>query len=682
MSDSTKPSHPLHLGFHIGEHHAAAAAGDAASKGCHHKLHTEVVTTEAAQISAPGHRACPANEGTSLTVTPAHYGSVNDSRSIPIPDVYKYDGGGAGDRSGRSGDANGDLYKYSGPDAKLDPRKSVQENMQAGAIQSKDGGDRPQDHPPLEPGKAPKITVQYQDLDANAHQPKPDFIVHKDGTTTCVHNPEGADGKINNNIVIQVERERGDVDKPTAAQQKALDGLVDYEGKRVADQYGSALPDLALKDGTTVKQVDIDDAQRLVNDKTMRHFGDRIPDGQLAPNAEPVPDIQKEARRTSGQVGRTGGSDGGSSVVPQQQSDDTFNQQAPTGDTPTAAVTDTIGALQGDKTHPYETIHQMNDGTSSVGRYGFNHRNISHWMGGFMPPNIMALLGDPPDWSKLADILAKDPNLMKEFQDSMQQASQNGQVPADFAKQMQDPKNIAGFGNMVEHMDGKGGQPSAGELDKYLPKSTQDGIAQSMVNGYAKEMGMDPNNLKQGDAGKLALSMFLGHAPNEQEQGNPSYRDYMNAAENVNHVAQARQDGTGDVLLHGANGKVAAVAADLKGQSLWGWSGSGARLGCAASVSTVMEKSGFNYIRSASVSGVAEQAESHGWQKTQGLANAQPGDMVYGRIGGDAHIGIVGNNGKLYDNWSSDGRWHEENLSSSYIARHFGRNTYTLHQPA
>jgi hypothetical protein len=303
-------------------------------------------------------------------------------------------------------------------------------------------------------------------------------------------------------------------------------------------------------------------------------------------------------------------------------------------------------------------------------------------MGGLMPPDIMALLGDPPDWSKLADILAKDPNMMKEYQGAMQQAGQNGQLPQDFAKQMQDPKFVSGFGKMVEHMDGKGGQPSAGELDKFMPKATQDGLAKSMVSSYAKEMGMDQNNPKQGDAGKLALAMYLGHAPNEQDQNNPNYRDYMKAADNLNHVAQARQDGTGDVLLHGANGQVAAVAANLQGKQLWTGMMSNGRLGCAASVSYVMEHSGFGYIKSAAVSGVADQAESHGWQKTQGTSNAKPGDMIYGRIGGDAHIGIVGANGKLYDNWSSDGRWHEENLASSYIVRHFGRNTYTLHQPA
>jgi len=682
MSDD-KPHHNL-LHKLIHHTHGDGALGpdggaDKTAEHCHQKLHHEATTTaEAALGPHKQPAACPAD----LTITPAQYGSAPK-------DLYQYSGDGAGAGAGKDAaaghqtDSTRDLYKYSGTnDSKLDPHKSVQEHIQAGAMQFKDAGDKPQDHPPLDANKAPKITVQYKDLDTNAHQPKPDFIVQKDGTITAVHNPEGPDGKINSNVVIEVARDRGDVDKPTPQQQKGLDDLVKYEGQRVEDQYGSALPDVALKDGTHVKQVDIDDSQRLVGDRTMHHLGDRIADSQLAPNAQAVPDVQGEARHTAGQVGRVGGSDGGSSVVPRQQSDDTFNQQPSTGDTPTSAIADTIGALQGDKNHPYETVRHLNDGTSNVGRYGFNHRNFTHMMAGFMPPDIMALLGDPPDWSKLADILAKDPNMMKEFQDSMQQAAQSGQIPQDFAKQMQDPKNIAGVGQMIEHMDGKGGQPSAAELDKYLPKGMQDQLAQSMVNGYAKDMGMDPSNPKQGDAGKLALAMFLGHAPNEQEQNNPSYRDYMKSADNLNHVAQARQDGTGDVLLHGANGQVAAVAASLQGQSLWGWSGSGARLGCAASVSTVMEKSGYNYIKSASVNGVAEQAESHGWQKTQGLAGAQPGDMVYGRIGGDAHIGIVGNNGKLYDNWSSDGRWHEENLSTSYIARHFGRNTYVLHQPA
>jgi hypothetical protein len=403
------------------------------------------------------------------------------------------------------------------------------------------------------------------------------------------HNPEGPDGKIRNNVVVQLERNKGDVDKPTPEQQKALDNLVKYEGQRIEDQNPNGVKDVTLKDGSHVKQVDIDDPQRLIGDKTMRQMGDRIPDGQLGSSAAATPDIQREARRTAGRVGRVGGSGGGSAVIDGNQANDTFNDTNSIGNTPIAAATDTIGALQGDKTHPYETVHHNNDGTSSVGRYGFNHRNFSHMMSHVMPADIMAKLGNPPDWSKLGDIL-KDPNMMQEYQGAMSQAAQNGDIPKDFAKNMQDPNYVQGFGKMVEGMNGNGPAPTAADLDKYLPKGTQDGLAQSMVNGYAKEMGMNPNQLKDGDAGKLALAMYLGHPPNPQEQNNPAYRDYMQAADNVNHIAQARQDGTGDVLVHGGNGKIAAVAANLEGQRLWAKTQfanavEGGNLGCAASVS-------------------------------------------------------------------------------------------------
>jgi len=76
----------------------------------------------------------------------------------------------------------------------------------------------------------------------------------------------------------------------------------------------------------------------------------------------------------------------------------------------------------------------MSDATVSI-------TAISPHDGWVMPPDIMALLGDPPDWSKLAISWPKIqtdegvPGLHAA-------AAQSGQIPQDFAKQMQDPKNL------------------------------------------------------------------------------------------------------------------------------------------------------------------------------------------------------------------------------------------------
>lgn len=156
-------------------------SGNGTGDHCHHKLHHDVThaRTSGEQLFG-GNNAGSSGEqlfgGTNahkhkeLAITPAQYGH-GDSRFLPIPETR-------------------DLYKYSGTESKLDPHKSVADNIQSGAFKSRDAGDKPGDHPHLKPGETPKISVQYKDQDSNAHQAKPDFVVHKDGTVEVTHNPK------------------------------------------------------------------------------------------------------------------------------------------------------------------------------------------------------------------------------------------------------------------------------------------------------------------------------------------------------------------------------------------------------------------------------------------------------------------------------------------------------------
>ncbi|HEY9679343.1 MAG TPA: hypothetical protein V6C76_15150 [Drouetiella sp.] len=130
------------------------------------------------------------------------------------------------------------------------------------------------------------------------------------------------------------------------------------------------------------------------------------------------------------------------------------------------------------------------------------------------------------------------------------------------------------------------------------------------------------------------------------------------------------------------------LSAQYLGRQLWAdtkWAGAcdGGNEGCAASVSKVLQDAGINYAQSAGVLELAGQLCSNGWTESEGTNTAQPGDVIYGNNGGeDQHIGIVGlDRGQLvlYNNWSKDGRWHEEPLLSSYIATHFGSNVRVLH---
>jgi len=115
---------------------------------------------------------------------------------------------------------------------------------------------------------------------------------------------------------------------------------------------------------------------------------------------------------------------------------------------------------------------------------------------------------------------------------------------------------------------------------------------------------------------------------------------------------------------------ITQAARDSVGQQLFKFiPGTPGRLGCAASVSAALNKAGFNYAKHAGVAGLSQILQRNGWTKQDGLQNAQPGDVVvivrrsgWENGGGGSHIGIVGENGKVYHNSSSRQQWIEDSL--------------------
>src|SRR5262249_51250129 len=148
----------------------------------------------------------------------------------------------------------------------------------------------------------------------------------------------------------------------------------------------------------------------------------------------------------------------------------------------------------------------------------------------------------PPDWSKLAEIL-KDPKYAKEFNDAMHQAAKDGKIPENFAKKFDDPKFAGDFGKFMQSLKGGAGDVTADQMAKFLPKDAQDQIANGMVKQYAQQMNIDPNHMGEHDPGKLALAMFLGRVPDQNDAANPSYQKFMDAADNMYKIALARSDG-------------------------------------------------------------------------------------------------------------------------------------------
>ena len=90
-------------------------------------------------------------------------------------------------------------------------------------------------------------------------------------------------------------------------------------------------------------------------------------------------------------------------------------------------------------------------------------------------------------------------------------------------------------------------------------------------------------------------------------------------------------------------------------------------LGCAASVSEVMKVAGVDghAMSAAGVTLLEEKILKEGGYRVN---NPQPGDIVVGQRGAGqhGHIGIVGEDGKVYHNSSAKRQWVEADLSTVF----------------
>src|SRR4029450_5388543 len=139
------------------------------------------------------------------------------------------------------------------------------------------------------------------------------------------------------------------------------------------------------------------------------------------------------------------------------------------------------------------------------------------------------------------------------------------------------------------------------------------------------------------------------------------------------------------------NRKILAAAKAAVGQKMWldyAHTVENGRLGCAASLTKVLALSGLPAANSDLVTDMVAQLKAAGFSEHP-LADALPGDVVYGTEpgfdatlgGGHAHIGVVGESGKTYDNRSSTGLWSEGDLLAVFNEARFGEQRWVLRAP-
>lgn len=244
------------------------------------------------------------------------------------------------------------------------------------------------------------------------------------------------------------------------------------------------------------------------------------------------------------------------------------------------------------------------------------------------------------------------------------------------------------------------------ELAATFGASLQERMANDLLMEYGAQYQQlhpdadlrDPATLRNA-AGTLMLAMHLGHYPSEEEirsdANNPS--GIINTTNNEIAPPQSQNGGgasdgifgsgmmeidpdtgnPGNFIYNGqinsfAQRSILAAAAQSEGQQLWREvqnGASGGNLGCAASVSEILNMANIGDFAGAdtqfdnlNVVGLRQRLLELGWTEH---TDARPGDVVIA-FGGmsDGHTGIVGPNGTVYQNKSSEGGvWRQGDLS-------------------
>lgn len=470
-----------------------------------------------------------------------------------------------------------------------------------------------------------KVKVVYADQssDPTRRVNKPDFIVKKDGTVQVVSDPEKNNGR---EVVVQLERDQGQITGPTEVQRKSTDDLVGYLSDRLMRPNA---------DGT--KNGVIEDQQGLVSEGLKARLRTQpVPEARLP---QPGRHQVESMRRFSG---------GGHGTMSPEQADSYFTprDQAPARrlDEPKQqySVKEAVaGMLSYGEAQPYEAVRNTGDRGLAVGRYQLTYDLVMQW--------LTDLMGDPPDEAKLDEAVRK------------------GKISPRMAARLRSPQ----FRQFLEKL--KTSQlPSSTEIKENLPKELQEQIGGDLVNKFSSHCR---DRQGQVEAGKVALAMATGRVPSEADLSKPENQAYVDAGRRLADISDARTENPGQPLeWQEVNQRLLIVAKQSVGRAMWNSSRYNlatleyGNLGCAASVSEVMRAAGIDGKMGTAGSILLEEKiiKAGGYRVT----DPQPGDIVFGRRppGGHSkgHVGIVGEDGKVYHNSSGKRYWVEADLTTVF----------------
>lgn len=405
--------------------------------------------------------------------------------------------------------ASGPAIVSGGNEVTLDRNKKVSELIQAGVMRriESQAGANPSEI--IKPGEKPEVLITYSDT---ADQSKtPDFIVRKDGRIEAQGDLDAAARK---QIVIQVEREPGQMSDPAQAQQKSIDELVQYVNARVGQN-----PQMAGRG------LEINDEYGLMSqDLTRKIAGGGLEQSDAAAANSARSGYSAESQRMMSGMNRF--SPGSSGSMTAREMGDYFprrdvGQQKDETNPVVHAKNAIAGMFNPDRANPYETVRKTQSEGLAVGRYGLTYRNFMSWFSfegeeEFSVDNIAGIM------SKLA---------------------KKGKVSKEFAAKFQDKAFAAKFVGAMKRMQ-EGKQLSGEEMRTLFPKELQERVATDVVDKTLKDAG--------GDVGKAALALHLGKEPAQltgEDLNNKANKDYMQGAVKLAQLSELRRDlGQGDKI--------------------------------------------------------------------------------------------------------------------------------------
>lgn len=507
------------------------------------------------------------------------------------------------------------------------------------------------------------------DNKASGEQPNYRLVQGTDGKLRLepTGNPPSPDGKINIEIDTKNKSLAEAIKNADQNQKEYIREMMQYWQKNHPGEPHPAWWDSVLNGQPNIPQ----DAAPVPIEPTPQQFRPQqtpTPEPPAAPSQGWQPDYRGGGGRGYGNDsgwggggggGRGGGrgsyyngGDGATSNVPQYVPD--FKD--PTGfiDKLSNTIMKNEGALTPDGKPNFEAFNPDDNGGISVG--------LRQWHAGGALPELLNAWKDA------------DPQKFDKFFQGYSPAQINAMSSQEF---MGNPQLVQGMKDALADKQFQGVQTEL--MQNWVKREVKSAMDQGLTG--EKEIATYVDIANQYGQSRADQAAALGKADGDQgQQMNDAIRggQYGERFANIDRTFSTQmaqlepKEGDGAAIV--------AAARDGIGQQLWAktpWARycEGGNLGCAASVSLVLQRAGFNYAQSAGVHELAGQLQRNGWERVP-LSQAQPGDVLYN----SHHIGIKAETGNMiYDNSSSSTVWSHRAMNNSGLS---DGPVYALRPPA